>query len=150
MSLGPILLLREDRPHPRVMFCSAEGIFSESDVGGPQGLRICPVPVGAENVAAPGFKCPLIALGVLPDVNRKAAIFFCNDNGEERSGPAVSFEQPSDLPFHFLPVPDLPLIGPLGKLNKLLFGPGHTPVEDGILFFLPSGRTAENKGLSFR
>ena len=92
-----------------------------------------------------------IALPVLPDVNGKAAILFGNSNGEERSGPAVSFKKSSDLPFYFLPVPDLALFGPLGKFYKFLFEPGHKPVEDGILFFLTSEGTAEDEGLcSFR
>ena len=67
MSLGPVFLLMEDRSHPQIMFCGAEGIFNlgKLDIGVPEDLWIGLCPVGTEDVAASGFQCPLVALFVL-------------------------------------------------------------------------------------
>jgi hypothetical protein len=76
MGLGPLFLLMEDWSHAEIMFCGTEGVFdlSELDVGSPQGFGIGLFPVGAEDIAAPGFPRPLVALFVLLDVERDATV----------------------------------------------------------------------------
>jgi len=44
---------------------------------------------------------------VFPDVYGEMVIVFCHGDGKERGCPAVSFQNPADLPFYFLFISDL-------------------------------------------
>jgi hypothetical protein len=52
----------------------------------PQGLGVGLLPVGTEDVATPGFQCPLVSFFVSLDVDRDSGILLRYGDREERGG----------------------------------------------------------------
>jgi len=48
------------------------------------------------------------------DIDRKAGLPFGDGDREEGGRSPISFQRPSDLPFHLLLIPDLALFGSFG------------------------------------
>ena len=110
MCLGPILFVVENRPHAKIVFLGAEGVFhfGKLDVGVPQRFRIDSAPVGTQDIAAAGLKCPLVTIFVLFDIYGKSSLFTCaglrNLYAEQRGGPAVTFQESANPALDFLSV----------------------------------------------
>jgi hypothetical protein len=148
MRLGSLFLLMEDRSHPEIMFCGTEGIFylGELDTGVSQNFRIGLVPVGTENVAAPGFQCPPVAILVFLGFYGKVFIVFGHGHGKKRGSAAISFKKATDLPLYFLFVSEPARICSFDQFHQLILKPRYKTVEYSVLFLFPTKGATENEG----